>query len=1535
LTIDSYFCPLILEFFLKTVDMFKKFLPIILCLACCLSLIAQKPVSLLGIESSLNTRASSAVCTGAANAGTTILTKAVTAKSKDIHFICANDSLFISNTGRNLSEDPKPLTRPGIAYIIYDCPPTIFGTRWSDTKKDPCFKKTPFNGIAPQSGIWLYKSDPIGSIFFYNDGLIQKGFNNGKPLKLYFGVFTLYDFAGENIEGDTACINISTKVQAPTDSFFLVYLNPIKISNLSYVTGGGSFTVSGGLPEYDGVSKYTITISQVGNPSVLGTVIGTAGHNGTVNFTVPADGEYQVLAVDGKSCDASTTVILPAVTLILSDEQVNQNQVACVKLRAKDFKDIGGFQFDIAYDPTILRYKNITNINPLLSGFSAASTFLASPGDLALIYSIALDVTIPDNAILFEICFDAIGPNGSVSTVSIVPPQLQPLEIGDSGGNPYGLGIVQGSVKIGTVVVDYNLGADSVKCSAESTGRLRIKPTATTGAPFTYKWTRTSGTPNGSGTIAALGDSAIVNALPAGTYSVTVTNVTKDSLVKVILVGEPLDPLFVNPPDVKNPCPGGNNGKMFILSSGIGGGTTPYSFLWNTGGARDSITNLSPGNYSCTVTDARGCTAQTSGSIGGNAIRVVDTLITPALCSDKTDGTILIRRVTGGTASGGNYTFKWSNLTASTKGATSNNPNIKSGIYTVTITDDNSCSISKEMTVPAQRILSMTATVTNPLCNGVGDGSVFVAITERGTSNRPYLFNWTGVPITDVVNQPATSLARNLRNGSYPLSARDQDGCKIDSTFVLTQPDSIRIDSVSLKNESCSVGTDGQIVVNATGGAGGYTYRWSRSNNDNAATISNLVAGFYVVTVTDSKNCSKTRVFQIKLPQRPVLTPTVRNATCFEKEDGSAKIRISPPSGASITGIQWSNGSIVDSISSVKSGTYRVTVSLNNGCSKDTIVTIGAPDTLSVDLVNSSIKNPTCPEDPNGTIILFIKGGSAPYIYNWSGGQAQASQVFPSLKVGTYSFSITDDKGCKPIVVDIPLVGPPPISVSYANIVETSCNGNCINGQSNGKATAIALGGSTTTGSYTYRWSSGETTATATKLCGGLQTVTVYDGTCAIADTVQISEPAPIVFLSSVYKEPTCNGDKDGGITLRVEGGTPPYAYAWSTGATTKDIINVPGGTYKVTVLDSRLCPAPVKVEDLDEPKKLVLDTIATETNNLTCNASGDGQITLQRIGGNGGDTKYKWANNISQTEKATKLEAGNYSITATDVNGCSDDFTITLTQPDPITFSLAPIQPPRCFGEETFIKLDTAFGSTYLHRFKISIDNGPANPQGYENPVFADEHLVTIIEDVTGCTDTISVFIPQPPAITIRFNNLFDSIPIAKMLVGLGDSVRIDPVITSSLSIDSVSWSPRDYLTFTSDSLRPFVRPLDDKSYRLRVVDVNGCTADAQLEIELERNRNVFVPNIFSPNDDDKNDFFAPFTGAGVKSINSLRIFDRWGELLFEGRGLPLGDDPSKGWNGKFNGTYVQSGVYVYVIDVTFEDGNTLLYRGDITVVR
>jgi gliding motility-associated-like protein len=645
---------------------------------------------------------------------------------------------------------------------------------------------------------------------------------------------------------------------------------------------------------------------------------------------------------------------------------------------------------------------------------------------------------------------------------------------------------------------------------------------------------------------------------------------------------------------------------------------------------------------------------------------------------------------------------------------------------------------------------------------------------------------------------------------------------------------------------------------------------------------------------------------------------------------------VTPPAGATVTGYRWSNNGVLDSIRDVRAGIYRVTVSLSNGCVKDSVVTINAPTPISIDTAASRKRDPKCPGDDNGEIVLIMKGGTSPYKYTWSGGQPTAFSVFSSLKAGTYFFTVTDFNNCQNVETIVPLAAPPDINLAYIDIEKPSCYGKCSLGRSDGKATVIASGGVGNTGVFTYQWSSGESTNQASQLCGGWQTVTISDGTCFKKDSVNIGNPDSIKFSPPQIVEPTCNGDRDGRVTLVVAGGSQPYGYTWSNGATTKDIINIPSGTYSVIVTDSKLCTSPPLSIEVRQPLPLRLDTIAGETNDVSCNGLSNGQITLKKIGGNSGFETYTWLGDSTKTNKAVNLKAGVYYITVTDSKGCTASLSHQIKQPDPIFFFFQPPAQPRCFGEQTFIKVDTAFGGTFRYPFSVSVDNGPQYPIGYQVPVFAEEHLITVTEQITGCSDTATVIISQPPQITIRFNNLNDSLPRPKMIVGLGvTNARIDPVVTSSLPLDSISYSPREFLISSNDSLRPFVKPLDDKTYKLRVTDVNGCKAEAEIDIELERNRNIYIPNIFSPNGDDKNDFFGVFAGVGVKKVNFVRIFDRWGELLFQAVDLPANSDPSLGWDGTFRSKDVNVGVYVYLVEVEFDDGQKLLYRGDINLVR
>ena len=1516
--------------------MFKNFLPILAFLLTGATAMAQTPENIAEPKEGLLTR-NAPTCMGKANAGLTTRTLGLKAKSKNARFLCKNDSLFLTNRNRDLSEDQNLSTPAGIAYLFYTCPPTIKGDSFPDVRKDNCLFIT-------NKSVTISRGDLTGRDTFSNNGSLQNTFNSGKPIKFYFAPVTLTDFNGQGtlpgFDNRMDCINVTTedwtKPGAP-DSFSVVYLNEVKITNLVLGTRAGSFKIEGGLPEYDGATNYTLTIQKVGTPSVKGVISGTPTNGATITFTVPSDGEYEIVATDNVSCDASRRIAFPNVDMTLSNEQVNTGATACVKFTVKNFNDIAAAQFLIGFDPTLLSNPRIQNFNPALAPAPSISPLSAGNYIFSWNTSSATNSNLPDASLFFELCFTAIGANGTISPVRIVDTSTVIFpEIGN-GNDVFGLTVNQGSVKIGKVPVTFNLSADSVPCKKGADGQLRIKPTSV-GIPFAYKWSNT--VVMGSGSITSASDSAVVK-VAAGTYSVTVYNAANDSLVKSIAVGEPTTDLKLRSTVTALPCKGQSNGKIRMFNNT--GGTAPYTYKWSPiNSTTDSLVNVPEGSYTCTITDARGCEAVNTETLFPNPIVIGLPTIVKATCKDVANGSITIPTVSGGSPTSGNYTFKWS--TGKTNfGGTSNIGPVGAGIYRVTVSDGTgNCDLidSTTLIIPADRTLFFTAatTVTSPTCNGGTNGSIFAVVGEIGTAKLPY----TSTSANFTTNGK-TFTAATIPTGSYPLSIRDADGCTLDSTFRLSQPAAIKIDSVSLKNETCSPGSDGSITVSASGGNGEpFAYLWNGVAANNSATIANITAGNYRVQVKDSKNCSEFRAFNVTVPLQPKLTFSTVDATCAGKNNGSAKVTAAVAGAVKVDSYKWSNTSVLDNVSNVVAGKYTVQVTFNNGCTKDTFVTINQPDTL---LLGDSIKiNPSCSYATNGSIKLTAKGGTPPYTFTNEAGQqfpsANTMWTFASLKGGKYNFGITDSKGCPKVdVKDVTLIAPDSIKLTFppAAIVATSCalgSGT----DNDGRATVIPTKGVST--GYTFKWAAGSTVATAQGLKSGWQLVTVNDGDiCPITDSVFVPEPQRISLIPT-FKRPTCFDDKNGSVSVQPNGGTPGYTYFWTNinqtfTATTPAINNVKADSFIVVITDAKGCKFNSSVV-LEQPTKLQLDTIADETNEISCHGFKDGQISLVSTGGADTLITYTWSPNVSQSNKARGLKAGIYRVIAANNTGCRDTLIYELTEPPfPIRFTPPKFKDPLCFGTETTVSVDTAYGNTGLYPYTISVDNGPGYPLRYEIPVFAGEHLITFTEQNTGCSDTITINISQPPQIEITFNKIVDANPVPRMVVGLGDSVRIDPVINVQGRIDSISWTPRKYLTFLNDSLRPFVRPLDDQTYTLRVKDVNGCLATADIFIELERNRNVFIPNVFSPNGDDKNDYFGVFTGVGVKFINYVRIFDRWGEFIYEAKNLTPNSDPALGWNGTFNGSPLMPGVFVYLIEVVFEDGQVLLYRGDVTLIK
>ena len=194
--------------------------------------------------------------------------------------------------------------------------------------------------------------------------------------------------------------------------------------------------------------------------------------------------------------------------------------------------------------------------------------------------------------------------------------------------------------------------------------------------------------------------------------------------------------------------------------------------------------------------------------------------------------------------------------------------------------------------------------------------------------------------------------------------------------------------------------------------------------------------------------------------------------------------------------------------------------------------------------------------------------------------------------------------------------------------------------------------------------------------------------------------------------------------------------------------------------------------------------------------------------------------------------------------------------------------------------------------------------------------------------TDGLStIIIQQPLEISIELPDVVE--------IDLGDTLTtLDPVIVSSLPIESFTWEPPDQLS-CADCKNPRVGPVKNQQYTLTIVDANGCSASATVLVDLDRNRNIYIPNVFSPTGDGINDKFRVFAGLGVSSINFVRLYDRWGGKLFEETNLLPDPDGTPGWDGNFRGEEMKPGVYLYLVEVEFQDGQVLLYRGDVTLLR
>ncbi len=714
--------------------------------------------------------------------------------------------------------------------------------------------------------------------------------------------------------------------------------------------------------------------------------------------------------------------------------------------------------------------------------------------------------------------------------------------------------------------------------------------------------------------------------LSSGNYMVTVTDGTGCSLQETYTVGQSSGNISLLGSNVTNEACGNGQGAINITLTG-----NNLSFLWSNGATTEDISGLSAGQYTCQVSNEQGCMYTTA------PITVVNTsgtlAISAQLVADETcgqsNGSINLS-VSGGLTP---HTFSWSN------GATSEDiVNLSAGTYTVTVTDANGCvEVQSEQIDNLPGTLAIqNAIISDEIC---GDATGAIDLIPSGGA-IPLTYQWSNGEITEDVF--------GLNSGMYTVTITDNVGCAVSNTYFVTNQTNGLTASSQLTNEVCTNGM-GQIDVTPSGGQGPYTFIWS--NGATTEDLTGLSSGSYSCVITDDNNCSiHAGPYDIgNTPTNLAAVAVVTNASC----GNNGAIDLTITGGAGSPTFSWSDGAITEDISGLAAGSYTYTVTDNNNCVvSGTETVIETNGSMSYTF---SMTSEIC-GDAAGAIHVEVSGGATPHTYLWSNGAT--TQGITGLSAGLYSCIITDNNGCTITTQDIQVTDlPGNLSITDMVVSDALCT-NALG--------AIDLSTSGGSGTLTYAWSNGETTEDINSLSAGTYSVTVTDasGCQASSSAVVFSNPGTLQISFGIVTDESCS-NAQGEIDLTVIGAEIPVVYTWSNGASTQDISNLSAGSYSVSIVDNSGCVVMGDYTVHNTGSSLQIGGASVV--NEFC-GSGSGSIGISVSGGTQ-PYSYNWLHGAN-TQSVSGLSAGNYSITVTDVNGCSTVETYTV-QNNPGNLSL------------------------------------------------------------------------------------------------------------------------------------------------------------------------------------------------------------------------------------------------------------------------
>lgn len=963
-----------------------------------------------------------------------------------------------------------------------------------------------------------------------------------------------------------------------------------------------------------------------------------------------------------------------------------------------------------------------------------------------------------------------------------------------------------------------------------------------------------------------------------------------------------------------------------------------FTYNWDTmnglllQGANSSSPSVgAPGNYLCIITNpGNGCVTVLS-------VPVDEDLTAPSLQLAPTTLLTCTNLVVPINANTNTALLDWS----TTNGQFAVDPGTATtalvnapGTYQVIATDNNTGCTTVQSILVQQDIVAPSVNAGNP---DTLDCQI-TSLNLSGTASAGAQLIWTGPAGINIGG--ATTLSPTISApGTYQLIATNpSNGCSSSDDVEISEDSNAP--SASIQTPGVLTCTNNQLNLQGQGTANSpVTYLWQASNGGAIIGASNqpsiLISqpGTYQLLVTSTENgCTATASVPVQQNTTPpsLQAPAGAQLTCSQP---TPSLTAQVASGTLVT---WTTqtGLILSGANSPQivtgaGGSYTITATNPvNGC-QSSAFSIVSVDTLAPAIAILPPSTLTCTQTQLN-LVGQVQQPSANFTSSWStiGGQLVSGTqgLNPTVnQPGTYTLFVTNQQnGCSNSTSTQVLQNTtPPLATAVPNATIT-----CVE-------TSPALNG---TGSSpgTYLWTGPQINSGANSLQplvgapGNYQLqVTDPSNGCTATTTVMVAldQLAPLLSITTAPTL-TCTNllSPLSASVLNLPPGT--FSPVWSTtngqivsGNTTLEPAVALPGNYQLQVTNlSNGCTSTASTLVLQDITAPPAD--AGPNALLHCN-----QLNPILTGNSLPGMAYQWTGGpISAGQNssiATVDAAGVYTLFVTNpANGCTSSDVAEVIEVAPPEFDLDIVQPD-CRNTQGLVEI-VPIPSGNLSSTQYSFDGGLSYSSLTQKALLPGEYTL-VIRDAFGCTSEENVLIEEPfiPSVTLP----------AVYRIEQGESIQLLPQTDPAPSEIAIwSWTPGTHID-CEDCERPLVSPLKTTEYFLTITDQNGCTANARTRVEVDERRYVYAPNIFTPESADNNNRFLVFT-RGALEIQLLQIFDRWGNLVWQGEHLSP-NNPAQGWDGNLGGVAVNPGVFVWKANILFPDGRLEVYAGDVTVAR